>query len=103
MDDPNFGCKTESLYYVGFEQNFSCEELNCILHCDWGIHFKEVRHEMQETIGDLHRNGNLTRKLRLGINTLIQSRFPRVNLTFENLVPDTELHILTNCHNTTPM
>ena len=94
-EDSVYGCKTEGLYYIGFEQRFDCLEFNCVNHCDWGIHFHEVLNEQRETVLDLQSDSILETTLSGWINTLMQSRFPNICFNYDSLILNQEpvIHI----------
>ena len=85
-NDPIYGCKTEGLYYIGFEQVFNCMESNCVNHCDWGIHFHEILNEQRETITDLCSDNVLETTFTHWIDTLMRSRFPSICFTYDSLI-----------------
>ena len=81
-----YGCKTEALYYIGFEQMFDCLEYNCVSHCSWGIHFHEVLNEQRNTIQDLHTDGTLMLTYTNWIDQFMRSKFPSICFDYNSLL-----------------
>ena len=78
--------KTECLYYLGFEQSYHCSEANCVLHCDWGICFHEVKNERSEVFSDL-QSFNTKRELVTGwLDQFMTRRFPNITFGYDCLV-----------------
>ena len=83
---PNDG--VETIYYLGFENEFNCPEANCILHSHWSFHFRPVRRSQIETVTDLNDDNLLETKIQDSLGAFMQSRFPSVHFTRASLLND---------------
>ena len=76
----------QTIYFLGFENEFDCPEANCILHPHWSFHFRPVRRPNVQTISDLNDNDLLETKIQDSLDSFLQSRFPSVHFTRTSLL-----------------
>ena len=89
-DSPNFVPEDRMQFYIAFERDFDCHELNCVAHATWSIHIKRLD-DVDETIGESIDLCCLQSTVEDWIRDFLELRFPAIIFDFDSLSRDDSL------------
>ena len=72
-------------FYIGLEQEFDCNEVNCIFHHTWYFHCKRIYLD-DETIQDSHDFGCLELEFQSWLESFLTLRFPAIEFDYSSLI-----------------
>ena len=72
-------------FYLGLEQEFDCQETNCIFHHTWYFHFKRIDLD-DETVQGSYDFGSLEYDFEAWIQSFLELRFPSIEFDYESLL-----------------
>ena len=82
-NDPD--CFEIKHFYIGLEQEFDCNEINCIFHHTWYFHCKRIDLD-DETIQGSYDFGSLELDFEAWIQSFLTLRFPAIEFDYASLI-----------------
>ena len=81
--DPD--CRGMKRFYIGFEQDFDCQEVNCLYHHTWYFHCKKFDID-DETVQGSNDCGCLEFEFEAWLESFLTLRFPAIDFDYESLM-----------------
>ena len=72
-------------FYIGLEQEFDCNEINCIFHHTWYFHCKRIDLD-DETIQGSYDFGSLELDVEAWLESFLTLRFPAIEFDYASLI-----------------
>ena len=89
-DYPDFNAEDPLSFYIALEQDFDCNEKDCVQHTSWRFHIKRLRDDA-ETIGESIELSCLTFHVEAWLESFLELRFPSITFDYDSLMHEDSL------------
>ena len=79
-------CRGIKRFYIGLEQEFDCQEVNCLYHHTWYFHCKRLDLDEETVQGSFDFGGDLTFEFQAWLESFLTLRFPKIEFDYVSLM-----------------